>query len=298
MNNNSNDFGYDGHSNFLQTLLNSRDELPKKQKELCDYMIEHYQSVGLLTIAELAEAANVGTTTVMRLIKNLGYESYADVKKDILDASVQTTSSAWWHLKESFKHQNEGKHTLVSVKDEVVNLLDQTVTPSLLANFDAAIDLILKSEKVHILGARSTKSLAQYFGHLLELFYDNSYQLSLDTDFVFDRISRFTKGDILVLIDNAPFTTLGTDAAKYCHEKGHDVILITDHLSCPVSTFATVSLNTKSSNSQYSVVPTLFLIESLIIELGRKTANKAMQKLVNLDEILEKKNITQTFSFE
>ena len=61
-------------------------------------MIENHQSVGVLTIADLAKYANVGTTTVLRLIKTLGYESYSDVKKEIIDASIQSTPSAWWHL--------------------------------------------------------------------------------------------------------------------------------------------------------------------------------------------------------
>src|SRR5690625_3768696 len=183
----------DGHGKFLQNLIDIRSDLPKKQKQLCDYMIEHYQTVGVLTLSELAEQANVGTTTAMRLINNLGYESYLDIKKDILDASIQTTPSAWWHLQESFKTNKQKDHTLVEVFNEAKSILEQTVTPSLITNFDKVRQLILNSNRVHILGVRTNKALANYFGYLLEEFYPKVVQLSNETEFVYDRLLRFTK---------------------------------------------------------------------------------------------------------
>lgn len=286
------------HSNLLQALLNLRNTLPKKQEKLCSYMIENYQSIGLLTIAELAEAANVGTTTVMRLIKNLGYESYFDVKKEVANASMQPTTSAWWHLQQSFTAKDQNGHTLTEVGTEVKSLLDQTVTPSLIADFDSAIQLILQADRINILGTRSNKALAMYLGYLLEEFYPNVTQLSRDTEFIYDRILRFESGDILVLIDNAPFATASIEAAEFCYENNHPVILITDHLSSPASSFASITLTTKASKNQYSVMPTLFLIEALIIEVGRKTSNDSISHLKKLSDILEKKNVTQPFSFE
>ena len=285
-------------SNFLQNLLGIRDTLPKKQKQVCNYMIENHQSVGVLTIAELAMYSNVGTTTVMRFIKNLGYESYSDVKKEIIDDSIQSTPSAWWHLQQSFKPNNKQIHTMTEVGAEVINIIEQTLTPMLISNFDLAIKLILKSKRVHILGARSNKALAMYFGYILEEFYPNVFQLSRDTEFIYDRLLRFSEGDILILIDNAPFTTIGIETAKFCSENGHPVILITDHLSSPAATFASATLNSKASNKQYSIMPTLYIIESLIIEIGRKTSHTSISDLQKLSDILESKNITQPFSFD
>ncbi|WP_339226995.1 MurR/RpiR family transcriptional regulator [Oceanobacillus sp. FSL K6-2867] len=288
----------DGHGTFIQKLLDVRSDLPKKQKQVCDYMIEHHQSIGVLTLSELADQANVGTTTVMRLINNLGYESYLDVKKDIFDASMQTTSSAWWHLQKSFTTTNQQDHTILEVLSEVKSILDQTVTPSLISNFDTAIQLLLNSKRVNILGVRTNKALATYFGYLLQEFFHKVTQLSDETEFIFDRLLRMEKGELLILFDNSPFTTVGIEAAKYCHENGHSVILITDHLSSPATDYSTVVLNTAASSKQYSVVPTLFTIESLIIEIGRKTSRQSIADLEKLSSLLERKNITQPFSFD
>lgn len=287
----------DGHGAFIQKLLDVRSDLPKKQKQVCDYMIEHYQTIGVLTLSELAEQVNVGTTTVMRLINNLGYDSYLDVKKEIFNATVQTTSSAWWHLQKSFQTTNQKDHTILEVLTEVKSILDQTVTPTFISNFDTAIQLMLNSKRVNILGVRTNKALATYFGFLLQEFFHKVTQLSNETDFIFDRLLRMEKGELLILFDNSPFTTVGIEAAKYCHEQGHSVILITDHLSSPATDYATAVIKTTASSKQYSVVPTLFTVESLIIEIGRKTSKQSIADLEKLSSLLEEKNITQPFSF-
>lgn len=282
----------DAHSDLIQRILNQRESLPKKQKQLSDYIIENYQSVGVLTVSELAHAANVGTTTVMRLIKNLGYQSYSDIKNDIHTASIESTPAAWWHLQKSFEDTDHEEHTLTRIWQEVGSLLNQTLTDSLTANFDLAIKLILKADRVNVLGMRSSKGLAIYFGLLLEEFYPKVNQLSYDTEFIYDRASRFTKNDILLLIDNAPFTTVGIDTAQFCHENNVPVILITDHFSSPAASYASVTLKTESSEKQYSVVPTVYLLESLVIGIGRETAETSISNLDYLSQILKKKNIT------
>src|SRR5699024_1213721 len=165
-------------SNFLNHLIEARPSLPNKQEMLCNFMIENINSVALLTVAELASAANVGTTTVMRLIKNLGFDSYSDVKKELLNAaSIQTPHSAWWHLQESFKKQKVDQHVLLEVGQESKNLLSQTVSPRLISKFEEAVKLILKSKRVNVLGTRSNRALALYFGYLLEEFFPEVNQL-------------------------------------------------------------------------------------------------------------------------
>src|SRR5699024_465373 len=102
--------------------------------------------------------------------------------------------------------------------------------------------------------------------------------------------------DILILIDNAPFTSIAIEVAKFCHEHNYPLILITDHLSSEAATYSTVTIDTVASQKQYSVIPTLFLLESLVIELGRRTSDTSITHLQELSKILEDKNITLPFS--
>lgn len=229
----------------------------------------------------------------MNLIKNLGYESYSDIKKDIHDAAVKSTPSSYWHLQESFKNTDQSDHILRECLKETETILNQTVTTSLINEFELAIQLLLKAKRVSILGLRSSKGLAIYTGLLLEEFYREVQQLSHDTEFIFDRLLRLTDDDVLLVIDNAPSSMLGIEATQFCYKNSKPVILVTDHLASPAASYASVILKTKASNKQYSVLPTVLLLESLIIELGRRTSETSIAKLQEVSDMLQAKNLSQ-----
>ena len=60
----------------LEQIIKIKDAVPKKQRILCNYLALNYEKIGVMTVAELAENAGVGSTTVMRLVQLLGFDSY------------------------------------------------------------------------------------------------------------------------------------------------------------------------------------------------------------------------------
>lgn len=281
---------------ILQSLIDIRENIPRQQKKLCDYIIENYQSIGVLTVSQLAAKAGVGTTTVMRLLKRLGYDSYNQMKKDLYELTINSNKNTWWHLEKSFKSttKNNNSNTLQNSLYEIVSILEKTLKDPLLENFYKSVDLILKANTIHILGLRSSVAAAIYFEHLLGGFYPKTKQLSHNSDYVFDRISQFEDGDLLFLITNSPFTNRSLEAAKFCSKQGHPLILVTDHLSCPASTYADVILLTEPSQKQYTIVPTITVLESIVIEVGRKTSETSIQQLNQLAQILKQNHITRS----
>ena len=280
--------------NILDTILSKKDFLPNKQRMLCEYIVENYKSIGILTITELAEKARVGTTTILRVVKTLGYESFQEFKKEFHHFTVYSGDSTWWHLQKSFTH-NESESdvpAMTTAWKEINYLLNETMNDNLIENVEKAVQLILSMETVNILGLRTSKVAAIYFENLLGEFYAKTKQLSYDHEFIFDRILRFKTGDLLIVIALAPFTTLSLKAAEYCHQQGHPFILITDHYSCPVASYAKIVLHTQASDKQYSIVPTMALLETLVIEIGKQTSEHAIDHLQKLGDLLKEKDIT------
>ncbi|KAA9022671.1 MurR/RpiR family transcriptional regulator [Niallia endozanthoxylica] len=117
----------DNQSKTINKIVDIKDSLPKRQRQLCDYILKNYQSIGLITVKELADNAEVGISTVMRTINALGYENFNDLQKDIYDESIASDSG--WTLKKYFTdiQKDEGRAaTLVQVWNESVNLLNKT----------------------------------------------------------------------------------------------------------------------------------------------------------------------------
>lgn len=66
---------------------------------------------------------------------------------------------------------------------------------------------MLESDQLYILGMRSSKALALYFEYVAERFYPHIRQLSLEEEFVYDRIAiNTTPKDVLLVYSVWPCT--------------------------------------------------------------------------------------------
>lgn len=285
----------ENHS-IITEIINIKDSLPKKQRHLCDYILKNYQSIGLITVKELAHNAKVGVSTIMRTVNALGYNNFNDLRKDLYAESVPNNSK--WKLKKSFSDiRNEGNKvsTLIQVWKESINLLDKSLDPKLLENFESAIDLISNASQVNVLGSRPYKAMALYFEQLLGEFYSKIRQLSHDTEVLYDRILQLEEDEVLLIFAFEPYTNRIIESAMLAHELGIKIILISDHISCPIVQYASITLKVEVSEEKFSVVPIIALIEALVIEIGKRSSKESIRKLKKLEKTLIEKNVTFSY---
>ncbi|MCR8928882.1 MurR/RpiR family transcriptional regulator [Priestia megaterium] len=281
------------NQSIITEIINIKDSLPKKQRQLCDYILENYQSIGLITIKELAHNAKVGISTITRTLSALGYDHFNDLRKDLYNESVPTNSK--WTLKKSFSEiPNEGEDvpTLVQVSKEAINLLGKSLDSNLIENLETAVDLISRASHVNVLGSRPYKAMALYFEQLLGEFYSKTRQLSHDTEVLCDKILQFDEDEVLLVFAFEPYTNRIIEAAMLAHELGIKIILITDHIFCPIIQYASVTLQVEVSKETFSVAPIIVLIEALVIELGKRSSEESIKKLKKLERTLIEKNVT------
>jgi DNA-binding MurR/RpiR family transcriptional regulator len=278
--------------NILEHIISIKDQLPNKQKKLCDYLLEHHQDIELLTVKEMAEQANVGTTTVLRLVKLLGYDSFFDLKKDFHEIQ-KDYSDKWESVQRSFGSDDESKEykVLSSVWQEGIHLMNQSLNPQLVEGFNQAMELIVNAERINLLGLRPYKAVASYMELLIEEFHSKTRQLSFDSESMLDRILQFEKNEVFIIFSFAPYTQRTIDAASVAHKRGIPVILVTDYLSCPIAAFSNVILKLEPSEKHFSIIPVIALVESIVIELGKRHSKTAIPKIRYLVETLKEKNI-------
>lgn len=275
--------------NIFDKIQSIMDRLPKKQKKLCKFILESYRSIGYFTVKDLAQEAGVGTTTVMRLVQTLGFSSYISMRKAIHNMALQSPPNVWWTLEESFKKKDfDSSDALSQAWKEIQLVLDKTWSPELQANIVKAVDLMLDASVINILGLRSSRPIADYFHYVLEQFYPKARQLSFDSEVLFDRILRFKPDELLFVITFHPYTTKTIEAARFCRERGNRIVLLTDYGTCPIARYADLILKMEPSRTQYSIVPAIATVETLIIELGKRTSGESISSLTELNAMLRK----------
>lgn len=278
----------------LDKIIEIKDVLPKKQKLLCNYLALNYGKVGVMTVAELAENAGVGTTTIMRFIQLLGYSSYTQFKKDLTNLSLMQNSAPYRSLKETFSSDlmTESNDVLKQVLLDCSLVLENLYNPSNVDQFEKAIQLLLAADTIFTLGLRSSKALALYFDYLVDRFYPKVTQLSHETDFIYDKvIGHMRPTDVLLIFNAYPCTKKSIHIGNFCHNAGIPIILVTNTRLNPLTKIANVILDTNSVNSSSGDVALFALVEALAAELGRRAAPASTESIEHIEQVLTEKDI-------
>lgn len=283
------------NNSLLKNMVHMKENLPNRQRHLCDYILKNYPSLGLVTIQELSQQSGVGVSTVMRTIHTLGYSNFNDFRKDMYDASLADKEISQWKLRTSLEDRKEGEHILVKMYKDSVDLLNKSLNKNLLDNFDKAVNMLVQAKFINIFGTRPYKPVALYFEQLMGEFYANIRQLSHDSEVIFDKVLQIEEDEILLVFAFEPYTERTIHAVKVAHEIGIPIILITDHISCPIIKYATTILQIEVSEDKFSIVPTITLIEAIVIEFGKRFSGDPIKRLNKLEKILKEHRVTFSY---
>lgn len=279
------------NANLLQKIINKKDELPKKQKEFSDYILENYREIGIQSIGKMSEDSGVGTTTILRTIKQFGYDNLNDFKKDIHLVVIDSQTPKWWDFSsEGDKTENHIQRTW----NKINQLQQYTMSKDLETNIHAAVKRMTEAERINVFGLRTSRSVALYLENSINEFNPVCQQLSYEPHFIFDRLFHVSDKEVVILIALSPFTKMTYEVAKYCAEKNIDVILITDSVDNSMIPYAKYVLMLARSEDHYSLVPAISLVETLTVIFGSTVNRKSAKNLKEVGRLIVDKDITMT----
>lgn len=284
-------------ANVIDEIIQAKDTLPKKQQKLCNYLIMNSEKVGVMTVAQLAENAGVGTTTVMRLVQTLGRVSFMELRKELLDAALMRTATSYRQLKQNFKNSigADSGALLHSTANDGIAALENLCTPSNIEQFGKILDLLEGAQRIFLLGLRSSMPLAVYCEDVLCAFYPHVHQLSYNPEYIFDRIALYTKPEDVMLIFSAwPCTRKSVEAAELCNQMGVPVCVITNSSLNPIIRYAQAAVDTNSANRLSGHTAMMAVIEALAAELGRRNNPSSSENLETVEQILKEKDLVLT----
>lgn len=275
-------------------LMHIQHDLPPQQKRLCKYMLEHLKDVSTMTINTLSSKSGVGTTTILRFIKKIGFTKYPDFKRELTNDVFRAQQETWWHLQKSLEDMDDDKNSIVKVGKTSVHDIQSMVRTIDQEQYEQILHVLLQANKNYILGLRTSKSIALYFEMMLKGIVDNVTQLSWAPDFLFDESLDFKETDTIVVIALSPYTKMTMDFVHYCSEtKDASIVLITDVETCPAIQYADAYVVVGQSEERYSIIPAITLIEALIIDIG-KNQSGSIEHISEINTIHKDNGITTT----
>jgi DNA-binding MurR/RpiR family transcriptional regulator len=254
-----------GHQALSAYIRARFDEFSRSQKDVAQYIVDHLDEAAFQTAEELARRASTSSSTVVRFSQALGFEGFPELQQAARD--------------EYRRRPNDPGHAAVAVAP--LFSLDHTEFESALAAdhvnveetarklsrnaVEAAVDAIVKAERVLIAGTDQMAFFASYLRHLLMLLDLRAEIVASPSQEALGRLSRIDERTLVVGLSAGRPHPLITRTMKLARHRKAPTLAITDATLSEVAKLARIKLYYSSNTPTFvrSHTALLSLIQAL-----------------------------------
>ena len=219
--------------NFQARLVEISDGLPKRLRQCAEYLAGHTDRIAVSTVAQLAEAAGVQPSAVMRFCQLMGYSGFSEMQRVFRSSYGQSPLDYRTRLGNLRKSGAGSPSALLAEFVEVGHNSLENLASSVDARvLDLSVRQLAEAEMIHIVGLRRAYAVASYLTYALERMSVPAFQH--DFTGCLDHAHAIRSGDVLLAISFAPYSDETVDLARQFRERGRGVISITDSIMSPL----------------------------------------------------------------
>lgn len=220
----------------LQFLIPS---LPRAEKTIAEYMLEHSGEIHDMTLSMLSEESGASEATIIRFCKRMGYHSFVHLKQDF----ARCASYESVNLPDAVLPDN----SMLTIFDKVSDIMRQSLqnTRTLFSNCesDRALELILRAKAVHFFAIGDATATCQWACFKFNRIGIPSFWYN-DVVFQYEAAMRLTKDDVVIAMSASGRSQNVVRAVKLAHEAGATTISITQTARSPLLRYTDISLLT------------------------------------------------------
>ena len=261
----------------LHTIQASTPELSKGQKRIAAYILSDYDKAAFMTASKLGKLVGVSGSTVVRFASQLGYDGYPAMQRALQEIVRSKLTSI-----QRIQASNDtlfSADVVASVLHRDMDTIRQAIEGIDRSAFEMVVDKLMSARHIYILGVRSSSFLAGYLHFYLHLIFENVTLVTTNSaGDILESILRIGPGDVLVGISFPRYSQSTVKGVRYAHDRGADVVSITDSELSPLYPLSSVALMARSDMISFvdSLVAPFSLLNALIVAAGhRKNADIA-----------------------
>lgn len=252
----------------LARLSDEWEALTPEARKAARYVLENPQDVGVSTVREIAEAANVKPNTFVRMARQVGFDGYEDFRAPFRDAirqgAVSFPDRARWL--QSFGASGELGPLLADQVGSAIRNIEETFAGLDADRLKAAAETIWNARKVFTLGVGVNNSNAANFTYLASTGMRDFTVIPRPGSTPADDLAWAGERDVLIAITCRPYRTEVVDAVHLAREQGVKVIGLSDSPASPVILGSDHGFVVAADTPQFfpSSVSTIALLETLL----------------------------------
>lgn len=252
----------------LERLTEEWDALTPEAQKAARYVLENPNEVGVSTVREIAEAANVKPNTFVRMARQVGFEGYEDFRAPFREAirkgAVSFPDRARW-LQDIRKSGDLGGLYADMVEGAIRNL-EETFAGIDAEALKSAAEAIWASRQVFTLGVGVNNANARNFTYLASTGMVQFHAIPRPGSTPTDDLAWADSRDVLIAMSMRPYRSEVVAALSVAREQGMTIIGLSDSPASPIIRAADHGFVVAVDTPQFfpSSVSTLALLETLL----------------------------------
>lgn len=268
--------------NIITRFQTEQARSTKSGRMLSDYFCRHLSQIPFETSASIAAQLGLSPMTVMRFLRGQGYSSLDALKAELRLGPI---SSAWeitGNIENLQCDLREGRllADMLSQQMEALHSLNQLTHG---AQWQPAVDLLIKASALYIAGFQNIGGIAHYFSEQMAYVRNNVRFMDGVNGTYLELFEQADDGRVLVLIDCRRFARKSKILAEAAREAGIPVLFITDS-HCDWANLGNVTLTIPAMRWRTwdSFMPLAALLDLLVTSaaIGQGELTVEREKLV------------------
>ena len=255
-------------------IAEQQEQLSARLKLVAVYLVEHPQQVAFSTLAEIAKAAGVHASTLVRFANHFGFGGFSELQKLYKNQLLQHPTNYRERISQLKKAGGESGsqpdvllHEFIDGNQIALSLLEQQITPDLL---DAAVETLLNAKEVFICGIRRVYPVATFLNYTLSQMDVRCSLIDGQGSMQIEQGKWMNNESALIAITFNPYGEIPRETVELAKEQGSKIILITDSELCPLAPIVDHLFIVREAEVRAfrSLNSTLCLAQTLCVALG------------------------------
>ena len=261
-------------NHFMQNIEETYHSFTKVEKKVADYVLQNPRQVLFMSITDLADACQVGETSVYRFCRTMNLQGYQEFKMQ-LSLGMSEQDEEWaprednQSLKKTLKESAERllqKHT--EALEETYRLLNQE-------SFEGFLERMEKARRIFFFGISDSQLIAQEAGNKFMSISGKAYSIA-DPHMQAVTAASMTEEDFLVFLSYSGATKDNIYTAKIARQAVAVIGCITRFRKSALSAYCDVVLQSGANEgpmeggSVSAKIGQMYLIDLLYQEYRRR----------------------------
>lgn len=280
---------------YLTKIRSAYNQFTRAEKKVADFILQNPSKVLFMSISDLAEACDVGDTSVFRFCKTMDVKGYQEFKM-MLSLSMRSNESPITSDSDhAISLEDSISELAKKVLNENISAIEETYSLIDLKQMSKALDVFSSARRVIFYGV-GTSMLTAMKAMNKFLRIEPKVRCNMDVNQQLITASTLSDQDVALIFSYSGSTKDTVEIAKSARAAGATTIVITRFQKSPLTEYADIILlcganeGTLQNGSTSAEISQLFLVDVMYSEYFRRHYDKCKSNWEKTQRSIADKN--------